>query len=370
MEFSLTVSESKQSLLFSEVSAQHRLNELIRQALDENRKRFILVDVNTQRHCLPLLYELSGSLINAETLVIQPGERNKSIDNASFLWKELHRLHADRNSLFINLGGGVVSDLGGFVASAFMRGISFINIPTTLMAMADAAIGGKTAVNLGPVKNTIGTFYLPDAVFLFPGFLKTLDMLNLQSGLAEIYKIALVADQDFWKYLRSLPAGFMNYPLENPLWNELITRSAKLKYAIVEKDFKDKKERAILNFGHTIGHAIESYSLMKGFDAVTHGMAVSVGIVCESFLSTKYCGLPERDMREICDYVHSLFGHYSFTAADIPGIIQLMSADKKKINNSLRFTLLEQPGKAITGQVCEEAGIDEALAFYRQMDRD
>jgi len=364
----IKITETKTSAIFSGKSVWGSLNELIKKMQEKSRKSFILVDDNTERFCMPVFLPEIPGLQNPEILKISSGEENKTPEVALSLWNELSSRGADRNSLLINLGGGVVCDLGGFVASTYKRGIPFINVPTTLLAMADASIGGKTAINLQSVKNTVGSFYLPAATFIYPGFLKTLDNSRLLSGLAEIFKIALVADKSLWEYLNSPTfSQLLVTSFDDMLWEELITRSANIKCKVVEMDFFEKNERAILNFGHTVGHALETLSYQENHEPVSHGWAVSMGILCESYLSRRYCGLTEDDFAAISMLLLSTFGYYPLTDKDIPEILRFMTKDKKMSNGVLNFTLLKSPGKAVINQPCDKSAILDSLEFYHQI---
>jgi len=368
MQFPLMITETKISTVIAGSTAWDSLDQLVTELTRKDGKVFILTDDNTSRLCLPVLLAKVQGFQKAVMLNISPGESGKNPENAVSLWNALASAEAGRNSLLINLGGGVVSDLGGFVASTYKRGIPFINIPTTLMAMADAAIGGKTAINLQSVKNIVGSFYLPEATFLCPEFLSTLNKSHLLSGLAEIFKIALAADKPFWEYLNTLITGqLFTTPLNLPLWEELIARSAMIKCKIVEADFFEKDSRAVLNFGHTIGHAIESLSFRDKQMPLTHGEAIAIGILCESYLSMHQCGLEEKEFRRITQLFISTFGDYGITDKDIPVILGFLNQDKKIRDGIQYFTLISSPGKAMIKQPCDRDQIIRSLEFYRNL---
>ncbi|MCC6690576.1 MAG: 3-dehydroquinate synthase, partial [Bacteroidia bacterium] len=240
---------------------------------------FILVDQNTIVHCLPYLIAEVKSLKNAEIIEIESGEQNKNIKVCIELWKVLGEYQANRKSVIINLGGGVICDIGGFVASTFKRGIEFINIPTTLLAQVDASVGGKTGIDFNNFKNEIGVFNNPSAVIVNPYFLKTLSKKEYLSGFAEIIKHALIADLAYWeKILKTELSDEVGIA-------ELVKQSIAIKRKVVESDPHEKGLRKILNFGHTIGHALESYFLEKNESIVLHGEAVAAGMICEAYLS-------------------------------------------------------------------------------------
>lgn len=368
MRFPIKITETRTSEVFSGKDAWHALNDIIEELPEKNVKSFILVDDNTERFCLPLLLSHVPGLRNSVIMRICPGEISKTPETAAMLWNELAAMGAARDSLLINLGGGVVTDLGGFVASTYKRGIPFIHVPTTLMAMADAAIGGKSAVNLQKGKNAIGAFNLPLATTICPEFLKTLNHAELSNGLAEIFKIALVADQAFWEYLKSTEIKqLLSEPFDEQAWEEIISRSTAIKNRIVEKDFFDQHERALLNFGHTIGHVFETFSHQQNREQISHGRAVSMGILCECYLSMRCCGFSESDFAEITGLFLSVFDYYPLNNADIPEILGYMDQDKKVSHGMLNFTLLKHPGEGVIKQVCPQDLILESLEFYQQL---
>src|SRR5690554_6762169 len=246
-------------------------------------KIFILTDRNTGEQCLPIL--IAGMPVDFEYDIIEvdPGEENKNIDFCIGIWKMLLDFGAERNSLLINLGGGVVTDMGGFAASTYKRGIDFIQIPTTLLSQVDASIGGKTGIDLDTVKNIIGTFTQPQAVFINVDFLKTLDKRQLVSGFAEMIKHAFIFDANYYQELKAFD---FDHPSE-----AMIYRSVQIKNEVVKEDPKESGLRKILNFGHTIGHAVETYSIDNDKDSLVHGEAIAIGMICEAYLSHKYNGL-------------------------------------------------------------------------------
>ncbi len=331
---------------------------------------FILSDTKTKSSCLGRLISFAPSLQKAEILEIPAGEKNKSLKTAGHIWNVLANSGASRRSLLINLGGGVITDLGGFVASTFNRGIPFINIPTSLLGMVDAAIGGKTGINLGDIKNQVGTFHHPDAIFIHTGFLETLDSYGLLSGFAEIIKTALVADNRLWKKLGSIRLqDLLNKPLDEAIWEELISESVAVKCRIVEQDFSEKNLREILNFGHTIGHAFESISLQKNRKSLSHGHAIALGMICESQLSTLKTGLDIKDQEVITRMIFPDFEYYPLQAKDVDFMVDFIGHDKKRRGSGLRFSLLRSPGNAIPGVTCDPGEILESIDFYRSLER-
>jgi 3-dehydroquinate synthase len=326
---------------------------------------FILVDPSTRKFCLPVLLDLVPVLSEALILETVGGESAKSFANAEKLWNELAEQGADRYALLVNLGGGVVTDLGGFIAATFMRGISCINVPTTLIGQVDAAIGGKNGINLGHLKNQVGTFYPPLAVAVFPGFLKTLAPDHLRSGMAEIIKISLISPSGMWKRIYRRPLSGWIEKAESSLFaKELIGESVKFKTSVVTRDFREKKYRKILNFGHTVGHAVESLSLSVFTVPLLHGEAVAAGIVCAAYLSFLKTGLSRTDMEAITSYITEGFGKIPLEPGMTQQLISIMSHDKKATNGAIRFTLIKKPGCPVVNMPCSIAEIGEAIDYY------
>lgn len=320
---------------------------------------FVLVDENTGRYCLPDLVKGTGHP-DIHFIEVKSGERNKNLESCTSIWDRLLHAEADRKSLLINLGGGVISDMGGFVASVFKRGIRFINIPTTLLGMVDAAIGGKTGVDFMSYKNQVGLFSFPEMVMVFPGFLSTLPQRHILNGLAEVVKYALIADEHLWHVMLE------SDPFEIALKPDTIHRCIQIKSGIVENDPFERGERKMLNFGHTIGHALESLALQKD-DDVLHGEAVAAGIVCESYLSYKKLGLQKSHLERIAEYIYKTFPPVIFTEDDIDQIVYKMYADKKNENGNLLFSLTDKPGQCVLNCRIDGSEAREALMFYIDM---
>jgi len=327
---------------------------------------FILVDKNTRQHCLPLLLEKTASLKDAQLLEIEEGENSKTLLTAERLWNELLVFGAGRQSLLVNLGGGVVTDLGGFVAAGFKRGIPYINVPTSLIGQCDAAIGGKTAVNMGMVKNQVGFFHPAKGVFIYPEFLRSLPACHLRSGLAEVIKCALVGNARLWrKILRRPIDDILALPPDHVLWKELVNSTVGFKNSVVMKDFREQKLRKILNFGHTAGHALETFSLAGAQRSLLHGEAVAAGMICAAYLSHHKAGLTAPGMQEITSYLAAGFPHVPVESSTVPEIVRIMMQDKKSVNGQFRFTLISQPGIPKIDIACDQAEVLEALAFYQ-----
>lgn len=322
---------------------------------------FILVDENSLKHCLPVLVANVPKLLEAEVIELESGERNKNIEVCTQVWSALGELGADRHSLLINLGGGVITDMGGFIASTFKRGIDFIHIPTTLLAMVDASIGGKTGVDLGSLKNEVGTFAEAKELFIYPGFLKTLPTRELLAGLAEVFKHGLIADREYWLLCSNSDLSDVS-DLE-----EIIARSIAIKSEIVSRDPHESGERRKLNFGHTIGHAMESFVLEQGDRTLLHGEAVAMGMICESWISVQASGLPMEEHEEIVRNISEYFPLQVVNPTDDHRLLELMRHDKKNVKGDIRMVLLKSIGTCYTGKTVETAQIIAALAYYRSL---
>lgn len=318
----------------------------------------VLVDTNTEKHCLPLLTEHLGSY-NFDIIEIDPGEENKNIDFCIGIWKMMLDFETDRNSLLINLGGGVVTDMGGFAASTFKRGIDFVQIPTTLLSQVDASVGGKTGIDMDHVKNIIGTFTQPKAVFIEPAFLKTLDDRQMLSGFAEVIKHGLIYDTDLFERISHIQP--------QNIGPEIIYRSVEIKNEVVNADPYEKGLRKILNFGHTIGHAIESWSLMNDSTPLLHGEAIAIGFICEAWLSARQNGLSQDQLNKIQSYVLSLFPKYTLKTDYFPELLQLMQQDKKNKQGQISFSLLNSIGQCSFDNFCTQDDIYDCLNFYHNL---
>lgn len=320
-------------------------------------KVFILTDSNTIEHCLPLFLQNIGILNKYELVEIEPGEENKNIDTVTSLWNTLTELGADRKSLLINIGGGVLTDMGGFVASTFKRGIKFINVPTTLLSMVDASTGGKTGIDLGNLKNQIGVFNIPEMVLIHPKFLNTLDARQLRSGLAEMMKHGLIADKNHWKDLNNLH----EFEIEN--LRKLIETSVNIKISIVDKDPKEQGLRKVLNFGHTIGHAIETF-YMNTDKMLFHGEAIAIGMIAEAYLASIKTGLNKEDADTIKNIILEYFPKTTINKDDFPTILNLMKHDKKNENGAINFSLLKDIGSCTFDCMVSDKDIMNALLYY------
>ncbi len=320
---------------------------------------FILVDENTHQHCLSSFMSQIQGDYSFEIIEIEAGEIHKTIETCTQVWEVLSELNADRKSLLINLGGGVVTDLGGFVASAYKRGIHFINVPTTLLAMVDASIGGKTGVDLGVLKNQIGVINQPEMVLIVSDFLKTLDGRQLNSGFAEVLKHGLIQSKRYWERSKNLSAF-------NAM-DDIIYESVGIKNEVVLQDPTEQNIRKILNFGHTLGHAIESYFLEdKNGKQLLHGEAIAAGMILEAFLSHKTSGLAKEALEDIKVTFINRYGKVSFSDTDIESILALLKFDKKNSHGNINFALIKNIGHAVIDVQVPQDLYAQAFAYYKE----
>ena len=319
---------------------------------------FVLVDSNTKKYCLPILKKTLIIPIKINLLTIPPGEEFKTIDSCQKMWLTLSDNGADRKSLLINLGGGVITDMGGFIAATFKRGIDFVNIPTTLLSMVDASIGGKTGVNLGNLKNQIGIITNPKLVIIEPKFLKTLSDRQYKSGYSEMLKHGLISDKNYWIKLSKIYK-------KNDNILPLIYKSIEIKNKIVLKDPFEHNHRKALNFGHTIGHAIESYFLQAShLKKLTHGEAIAIGMVVESSISVKNLLLKQSEADQIKKVFKSLFSIVEINKPDQEKITSLIQFDKKNSHGNVNFVLLNSIGKISIDQKVNYEEIIQGFEFY------
>lgn len=332
------------------------LSELLREI--EHDRLFILTDEHTAKLCYPLIDKVAGG---AHHITIPAGDDNKHINTLCHVWEELSSHSATRHSLLINVGGGMVTDLGGFAAATYKRGIHYINMPTTLLAMVDAAVGGKTGINLHSLKNEIGAFCPADAVVVCTAFLQTLDAANLASGFAEMIKHGLISTEEHW-------AQLMRFDLSNPNLEELqqlIMESIRTKEHIVEQDPTEQHIRKALNLGHTLGHAYETLLMRRGAPCL-HGYAVAWGLIGELYLSHICEGFPADKLRQTLSYIKEVYGTPTFTCQDYDELFELMLHDKKNVANEIRFTLLGNIGDIRINRTASREEIFEMLDFVRE----
>ncbi len=340
---------------FNDIAYQ-KINEHL--SAKKYSKVFVLVDENTNTACLSKFMNRMTVKVDFRIIEIPSGEIHKNIQTCMHVWEALSEDNADRKSLLINLGGGVVTDLGGFVASTFKRGISFINIPTSLLAMVDASVGGKTGVDLGPLKNQIGVINQPEMVLVISSFLKTLDERQLQSGYAEMLKHGLIQNADYWNVLK-LIQQFDNL-------DDLIYDSVVIKNKVVLEDPTEQNLRKILNFGHTLGHAVESYFLESTkHETLLHGEAIAIGMILEAFLSHKLTGLSADELSDIKNTFLTRYTKVNFTKADIDAILSLLKFDKKNSHGKINFVLLNRIGDPVIDIQIPHDLYDEAFSYYK-----
>jgi 3-dehydroquinate synthase len=324
-------------------------------------KIFVLVDTNTKEFCLPQFLEKTNFNVTVEIIEIRAGEAFKNIDTCAYLWKSLSDLGADRKSLMINLGGGVISDMGGFVASTFKRGIDFINVPTTLLSMVDASVGGKTGVDLGVLKNQIGLFSNPEMVLIDMDFLHTVTPREMKSGLAEIIKYGFTFDEKIWRNIQA----FTDIELEKI--KPLIYRSIEIKNEVVLQDLLENNLRKSLNFGHTIGHAIESYFLESvSKKDLTHGEAIAIGMVIELYFSSKLYDFPITLVDDLKAFVNRFYGKVPMEQSDFAPITDLMKYDKKNVSGKVNFVLLETMETCMIDVQVSPELLKEGFLYYTQ----
>lgn len=329
----------------------------------EHDKVFVLVDETTEKTCWPLINRFL-SLRNAQLIVIGSTDVHKNLETLSLVWKSLGEGGATRHSCLINLGGGMVTDLGGFAAATFKRGIDFINIPTTLLAMVDASVGGKTGINFNGLKNEIGAFREAHCVILNTTFLKTLDADNIRSGYAEMLKHGLISTERMWAELVSFPLAELPNPQYLSQLQRMVADSVKVKEHVVNVDPRENGIRKALNFGHTFGHAFESWALKH--NPILHGYAVAFGMVCELYLSAIKTNFLSDKMRQTVAFIKENYGTLNITCDDYEELIELMTHDKKNKAGVINFTLLGGIGDVKINQTATEEEMKEALDFLRE----
>ena len=336
--------------------------ELLKSLILKNNysKLFVLVDENTKKNCLSFFLKQLENSFKINVLEIKSGEVNKNTQTCEYLWNELSNQGADRKSALINLGGGVICDLGGFVASTFKRGISFYNVPTTLLSMVDASVGGKTGIDFGLLKNQIGVFNEPKMVLIFSKWLKTLDKRQILSGFAEMLKHGLILDKIYWDKLSSLKTVDINN-LDKMIYNSVV-----FKNSIVLKDLKEKNIRKVLNFGHTLGHAVES-SYLGSKRELLHGEAIAIGMILESFLSYKILRLSYRDLISITKTIIYFFKKIKIDNSKIIEIINLLKHDKKTVEGKINFVLLNGISDTKIDVLVDKSLINDAFKFYNNL---
>ena len=322
-------------------------------------KLFVLTDEHTDIQCYTFI-ELVPAIQKAKRVVIPANDSNKNIENLVHVWKFLTTNGATRHSLLINLGGGMITDLGGFAAATYKRGIAYINIPTTLLGSVDAAVGGKTGINFEGYKNEIGAFYPALHIIISAEFLNSLSPKDILSGYAEMIKHGLLDSDAIWNRTINFDLQTIDYSL----LNDLVMESVFIKQRIVEKDPYEKNIRKALNLGHTIGHAFESFALDND-RAVPHGFAVAWGLVAELYLSHKLCNFPKKTLDVVTQFIKQYYGTFDFNREDYNTLYQLMIHDKKNVGDTINFTLLANVGDIQIDQTADRGLIEEALDYYK-----
>tara|TARA_B110000305_G_scaffold228966_1_gene279394 strand:+ start:2588 stop:3655 length:1068 start_codon:yes stop_codon:yes gene_type:complete len=323
-------------------------------------KLFILVDENTNDNCYPVFIKQLETSAEIEVIEIESGEENKTIETCIGLWNVLTELGADRKSLLINLGGGVITDMGGFVASTFKRGVKFINIPTTLLSMVDASVGGKTGVDLGVLKNQVGVFSNPEMIVIDPHYLSTLIEREMVSGMAEVIKYGLTYDVKLWDAVKK------NTDFDFERLDDIIFRSVEIKNEVVKEDPKEQGIRKILNYGHTLGHAIESYHLDSSQkENLTHGEAIAIGMITEAYISHKLLEFPKETLEDIKKSLKSLYGPVILDKQDYAPILDLLKHDKKNTGGNVNFVLLNDLENFKLNCLVPEQLLIESLDYYQ-----
>ena len=314
----------------------------------------VLVDENTLRNCYPIVKPI---LPKHNLIKIKSGEQQKHLGTCQTIWENMTNHELDRHALMINLGGGVIGDMGGFCAATYKRGIDFIQIPTTLLSQVDASVGGKLGIDFQGLKNHIGVFQIPKIVLIDANFLNTLSFTEKRSGFAEIIKHCLIMDEDKWNIIRKKD-------FEEQDFNDLIAHSVAIKQQIVKADPTEKGLRKILNFGHTLGHAIETYFLGKSKLHLLHGEAIAAGMICEAFISFKRGMIDQKTLEHIEEFIYVIYGKASISESDIDEIIAFTAQDKKNKGKEIRFSLLEGAGKCTFDIPVSTAEMKSALEYY------
>jgi 3-dehydroquinate synthase len=337
--------------VYFETNSFTQLNAFLKK--NKFSKIVVIADNKTFELCYPILAENCVAVQSAEIIELESGEQHKTLDTCLLVWQTLSELQIDKNALIINLGGGVITDLGGFIASIYKRGIAFIHIPTTLLAMADASVGGKCGVDLGNIKNQLGTITQANAVFINTQFLNTLPAKHLKNGMSEIIKMGLIADKGLLKTLKEKKSDL----------ESVIKKSVSLKSAIVKKDLNDKGIRKILNFGHTIGHAIESV-LLGTKQELLHGEAIAIGMIIEGFISFDKKRITKTELTTLLNLIHPHYPLLQFNKKQMKLIYSFMQQDKKNANNTIRMSLLKGLGNCTFNDEVNQTEIEKAFVNY------
>jgi len=353
----LEVKSQGYSVIIGDDSLSH-LNEFLNGKTYS--KYFIIVDENTIEHCLPTIVTNINCLAKAEVIQTESGEENKTIEVVTQVWYAMSEAHADRKTLVINLGGGVISDMGGFIASTYKRGVDFLNIATTLLSQVDASVGGKLGIDLGGLKNQIGVFNFPQMVVIYPPFLKTLEFRQLKSGFSEVLKHALIQDAKYWEDVKKIQvSGDYN-------WGDIIEHSVQIKNKVVLEDPLEKGLRKILNYGHTIGHAVETWHLENDPNFFLHGEAIAMGMIAEGYLSKEKTGLSNDSLKEIVHVLKSVYDLKPLPKENFELYCGLMIHDKKNSGGKISCSLLAQIGECKWDVFVTKKDLLLALDYYNK----
>ncbi|CAH0996242.1 3-dehydroquinate synthase [Emticicia aquatica] len=318
-------------------------------------KIIVLTDTNTKRFCYPIIKDF---LPKHTSITVKHGEENKNLQTCETIWSAMTDAQLDRHALMINLGGGVIGDMGGFCAATYKRGIDFIQIPTTLLSQVDASVGGKLGIDFHGFKNHLGVFTLPKSVLIDPVFLETLSEREKRSGFAEILKHCLIQDVNKWNEIRRKDLADQDLA-------DLIAHSVEIKKKIVEQDPTEKGIRKILNFGHTLGHAIETFFLDKGKKRLFHGEAIATGMVCESYIAYTRGLIDEKTLEQVEEFIFSIYGKVPLEATDFEAIVSLTQQDKKNKGKEIRFSLINAAGSCLYDVVVSKVEMKKALEYYQ-----
>lgn len=332
---------------------QKDLNDVIAH-LDVS-KIAILVDENTEKHCLPLIESL---ISNARIIKITSGEQHKNLTTCAYIWEQMTKASLDRKSLLINLGGGVIGDMGGFCAATYKRGIRFINLPTTLLSQVDASVGGKLGIDFNGFKNHIGLFKQPDHILIHSTFLQTLSEREMKSGFAEILKHSIIANHEQWNRIKSKPFKAIDI-------NTIVEQSVKIKENVVNEDPLEKGIRKILNFGHTIGHAIET-TFLNSSNPILHGEAVAAGMICESYIAHKESLITQDELEQIVKMIDLNYSRVALSSKSQQSILTLVAQDKKNEKDNILMALPKGIGSAVWDIEVNPYEIQAALEFYNR----
>ncbi|WP_139854525.1 3-dehydroquinate synthase [Aequorivita sinensis] len=356
----MSTNKKDKELIYNSKEAWIALDNFIKKSNPSNL--FILTDKNTRKHCIPYFLEKTIFEFTPYIITIPVGEKYKNISTCEDVWNTLSENGADRNSLMINLGGGVVTDLGGFVASTYNRGVNFINIPTSLLAIVDASVGGKNGIDLGHLKNQIGVINSPEMVIIDTAFLKTLPSEHLTSGIAEMLKHGVIHSKAYWNEVKIINV-YNKDEFEKLIWG-----SINIKKEVVSKDPFEKDLRKTLNYGHTLGHAIESYFLESSEKkTLLHGEAIAIGIILATYISSETHNFSKNTLEEVSKSILNYFSKVEFTNMDIENIIKLLVFDKKNRNGKVLFVLLEDIGAYQTNCTVNNELIYKAFEYYKNL---